>query len=297
MGKREMTALFVLASLWGTSFLFIRIASPAVGPFLTMEIRVFIGFLVMFLLAKGMRKTLQIKKYWKHFLLIGTVNAAIPFTLIAVAALELNASMTSILNSTTPLFGALVAWMFLGERFTVQKGIGMALGMGGVIALVGWNSIPVTWIVILSASCSILAALSYAIAGVYIKKHLQGVDSFSMSVGQQLAASLLLFPFIFIPTGEKTWSPEVVFSLLSLGVLATAIAYLFYFYLIEHAGPTNTLTVTFLVPLFGVFWGAIFLNEPITVGTIVGLALILSSIGFITGAKLVKVSRSEESRV
>ncbi|WP_335871458.1 DMT family transporter [Bacillus sp. 2205SS5-2] len=292
MSVKDTGALFLLAALWGASFLFIRVSSPAIGPVLTMELRVFIAFVVLFVYSLIFRKKLNIKRYWKQFIVIGAVNAALPFTLIAIAAIELNASMTAILNSTTPIFGALMAAIFLRESLTRGKWIGLVLGMVGVTVLMGWSQLPLTTIVILSALCSILAALSYGIAGVYIKKYFSGVDSLSMAVGQQLSASLLLLPFLFFFPVEANWSPTVVISIILLGVFCTAFAFLIYFYLITEVGPTKTLSVTILVPLFGVVWGSVFLQEKITWGTMGGLLIILCSITLITEGRWSSLRRS-----
>ncbi|WP_027409861.1 DMT family transporter [Anoxybacteroides tepidamans] len=286
MNTKQLAALFFLAALWGASFLFMRIAAPAIGPVLTIELRVLIAGIVLLLYAWLFKKTVDIRKYWKEFLVIGALNAALPFTLIATATLHISASMAAILNSTTPLFTALASLVFLQEPLTLKKWIAIFMGTFGVSILVGWSPLPFSLETILSALFSILAALAYGCAGVYAKKAFVGVSSLSLAIGQQLGAALVLLPFAASHTSIKAISPIVVFSVIALAVFCTAIAYLFYFYLLASVGPTKTLSVTFLVPGFGVIWGMIFLHEKITFGMIVGLIIILSSIFLLSDVKM-----------
>ncbi len=286
MKHKEIGVLFLLASLWGASFLFIRICSPVLGPFLLIELRVLIAGLVLLLYAYCTKRRLNFKEKWKEYLIVGAVNAAIPFTLIATATLTLNASLASILNSTTPLFTALVAWGWLKEKLTVKKVLGIILGVSGVVVLLGWSPLPFSSQVIFSASLSVLAAISYAFGGVYVKRTFTGVDPLSLATGQQLAAALVLLPMVLFNIPAVPVSKVVVVSVIGLAVLCTALAYLLYFYLIAAVGPTKTLTVTFLVPLFGVIWGILFLKENVTTGMVVGLLIILSSIFMISDFKM-----------
>jgi drug/metabolite transporter (DMT)-like permease len=267
MNAKEFTALFLLAALWGASFLFMRIASPAIGPVLTIELRVLIAGIVLLLYVWMFKKSVELKAYWKEYLIVGALNAAIPFTLIAAATLHLTASVAAILNSTTPLFTALASRWFLHEPLYAMQ-------------------------TVFSALLSILAAFSYGCAGVYAKKAFTGVSSLSLSIGQQLGAAAVLIPLAAFSIPTKQVSPLVVYSILGLAVFCTAIAYLFYFYLLANVGPTKTLSVTFLVPVFGVIWGMIFLHEKITVGMIGGLTIILTSIFLLSDVKIT-VKRQE----
>jgi drug/metabolite transporter (DMT)-like permease len=292
MNTKEISALFLLAALWGASFLFMRIASPVIGPVLTIELRVLIAGLVLLLYVWMFKKSVELKAYWKQYLIVGALNAAIPFTLIAAATLHLPASVAAILNSTTPLFTALVSRWFLHEPLDAKKWIGIGLGIAGVFALVGWSPVPLSMQTVFSALLSILAAFSYGCGGVYAKKAFTGVSSLSLSIGQQLGAAVVLIPLAAFDIPTKQVSPLVVYSILGLAVFCTAIAYLFYFYLLANVGPTKTLSVTFLVPVFGVIWGMIFLHEKITIGMIGGLAIILTSIFLLSDVKIT-VKRQE----
>lgn len=287
MKVKDMSALFLLAAMWGASFLFMRIAAPVLGPFLVIELRVLIAGLALLLYALLTRKTLSLKSRWKNYLVIGAINSAIPFTLIATATLTLNASLASVLNSTTPLFTALVAYIWLKESLTFKKVLAIILGIIGVFILLGWSPINLSTKVVLSAILSLGAAVSYAFGGVYVKKTFKGIDALSLNIGQQLSAALILFPIAVFNVPKVEVSRLVVFSIAALALVCTALAYIFYFYLIANVGPTKTLSVTLLVPVFGVIWGAIFLKESITVGVIGGLVIILMSIIIMSGIKLV----------
>ena len=270
--------LFILGALWGGSFLFVRTAAPALGPFITIELRVLLAGLALLAYARLAGRPTRIMQRWKDYLVIGTINAAVPFLLIAIASLTLTASMASILNATTPLFGTLVAWISLREHITPRKIVGISLGFLGVIILVGWSPMPAEPIMILSAGLSILASLFYGIGSVYIKKHFQGTDVLSMAIGQQFAAALVILPTVLIPFKRTALTWQVGASVLGLSLLCTAVAYLFYFYLIENAGPTKTVSVTFLIPFFGVLWGMVFLGESFSWGMGAGLFGILAGV-------------------
>lgn len=291
MNTKDIGALFALAALWGASFLFIRIASPAIGPLLTIQGRVTIAAIALLIYMLMIGQSTQFKQRWKQYLIIGALNAAIPFTLIAFAALHLNASMSAIINSMTPLFTALVVWGWMKEKMNKQNWLGILTGISGVIILVGWSPIPLTSEVVMAIILSVLSTVAYSFAGVYAKQSFSGVPPLSVAYGQQLGAALLLIPFTLfnLPESTSDISTIAAFSVLGLALLCTAVAYLLYFYLIESVGPTKTLSVTFLIPLFGMVWGAVFLNEQVTAGMLVGLIVILSSIFLILDIQILRV--------
>jgi len=284
MKIKDVTALVGLAALWGGSFLFIRIASPVFGPFLTIEGRVTIAAIALLIYVSMSKQSFNFRKKWKQYLIIGALNAAIPFTLIATSALYLTASMSSILNSLTPLFTALVVWGWMQEKLSPRKWLGIGVGVVGVVFLVGWSSITFTSNVIVAIGLAVLSTISYAFAGVYAKKTFVGDTPLSLATGQQIGASILLIPFTFINLPNLTNRVPLVpgIAVVCLALLCTAFAYLLYFYLIDRVGPTKTLSVTFLIPVFGMIWGILILNEEITVGMLVGFIIILGSVFLIS---------------
>ena len=287
MTAKDIAALFGLAALWGASFLFIRIASPAIGPFLTIQGRVTIAAVALLIYIFMIGQSTRWRQLWKQYLIIGALNAAIPFTLIATASLHLNASILAIINSMTPLFTALAVWGWMKEKLSTKKWIGIFVGIIGVAILVGWSPIPFTSEVIIAILLSILSTVSYGFAGVYAKKAFDGVPPLSVAYGQQIGATLLLIPFTLfnLPKSTSVITPIVGLSVVGVALLCTAIGYLLYFYLITSVGPTKTLSVTFMIPLFGMIWGGVFLNEQITIGMIAGLFVILGSIFLISDIK------------
>ncbi len=277
----------MLGALWGSSFLFIRLAVPALGPFVLMFSRVGVAAAALTLFAVVTLGLPKLRSRWREFLILGTFNAAIPFSLIATAELNLTASLAAILNSTTALWAAVVAAVWIGEPLTARKVCGLLLGVAGVAVLVGWNPVPLGGVVLLSVGAVLIASFSYALGGVYAKRTFSGVPPIGMAIGQQTGAAVVLLLPAAATLPEETPSLTAASAALTLALLCTAAAYMLYFYLIENAGPTRTLTVTFLIPAFGLLFGVLFLGEPIGPGTFAGLGIILISVALVTGIRLV----------
>jgi drug/metabolite transporter (DMT)-like permease len=294
MGARDLGALILLAALWGASYIFIRVAVPALGPFVLMGARVALasGALALYavILARGMPK---FRSRWKEFLIVGATNSAIPFTLIAAAEIELTASLAAILNSTTALFVAVVAAVWIGESLTVRKVVGLLLGFAGVVVLVGWDPVPLNGAVLLAVGAMLAASLSYAVGGVYVKRTFAGVSPLAMTIGQQGAAAAILLPLAAVSLPGEAPPLPAALSALALALLCTAVAYLLYFRLIENVGPTKTLAVTFLIPVFGLLFGVVLLDEPVGLGTLVGFAIISLGVALVTEIRLGKGRRAK----
>ncbi|HKH75322.1 MAG TPA: DMT family transporter [Rubrobacteraceae bacterium] len=294
MAARDLGALILLAALWGASYIFIRVAVPALGPFVLMGARVALasGALALYavILARGMPK---FRSRWKEFLIVGAANSAIPFTLIAAAEIELTASLAAILNSTTALFVAVVAAVWIGESLTVRRVVGLLLGFAGVVVLVGWDPVPLNGAVLLAVGAMLAASLSYAVGGVYVKRTFAGVSPLAMTIGQQGAAAVILLPLAAVSLPGEAPPLPAALSALALALLCTAVAYLLYFRLIENVGPTKTLAVTFLIPVFGLLFGVVLLDEPVGVGTLVGFAIISYGVALVTEIRLGKGRREK----
>lgn len=278
MSRKDLSILLSLALVWGASFLFMRIASPEFGPVFTTELRVSLAAIALMLYAVLTRRKLDVWRHWRQFLMLGALNAALPFTLICMAELELSASLAAILNATTPMFTALAAWGTLKERPGWSKTIGLVIGLFGVIILVGWSPVPMEGKVMMSVFFSLGAALSYGFGGLYASRIGKGLEPLTLAIGQQLGASVVLLPLAVIFAPRHLPSPAAIYSVIGLSLLCTSVAYLMYFRLIRNVGAVKTVSVTFLVPIFGIMWGAIFLDEPLYVNTIVGLFIILLSV-------------------
>src|SRR4051812_3572428 len=275
--------LVALAAVWGASFLFIRVSVDDLGPVAVADWRLLGAAATLALLLIPTGRLVRPRAPWRKYFLLGAVNAAAPFTLIALAEKRLDASLAAIINASTPLFSALVGAAVGDERITARRGVGLVLGMAGVGLVVGLAHQDVDLGVVLAAGCSVLAALCYAVGTTYAKHALEGEPPNTMAFGQQIAAGTLMLPLLLASPPPHPGDGGALAAVAALAVLATALAYLLYFRLVAEVGPTNTLSVTFLVPIFGVLWAAIFLGERLTVGTVAGGALILVSVSLVTG--------------
>jgi drug/metabolite transporter (DMT)-like permease len=283
MRPRDFAGLTLLGAVWGAAFLFIRVAVPALGPFLLVGLRVGLAAatLLLYVLIAGLVP--KIRSRWRSFLILGLFNAAVPFSLISTAEINLTASLAAILNSTTVMFTAIVAAVWMGDALTARKLVGIVLGIVGVTVLVGWDPTPMNGVVLLSVAAMLFASLSYALGATYAKHAFSGIPPIGMAIGQLTAATALLLPLSVVSLPREVPSLAVALCVLGLALLSTAVAYLIYFRLIENVGPTSTVTVTLLVPVFGLLFGVLLLDEPFGLGTLAGLVIILSSVVLITG--------------
>ncbi|WP_074111399.1 DMT family transporter [Paenibacillus sp. P46E] len=285
MSRKDFGTLLLLAFAWGASFLFMRIASPELGPVFTTELRVTLAAAVLLLYAALKRQKLGIWRHAKQFLLLGAVNAALPFTLICLAELHLSASLAAILNATTPIFTALAAWGIQQEKPGLTKSAGLVIGLLGVGVLVGWSPVPMEGKILLSVFFSLGAALSYGFGGLYASRVGRGLEPLTLAAGQQLGAAVVLLPLAIVFAPRHLPSAPAVYSVLGLSIFCTSIAYLLYFRLIRNVGAVKTVSVTFLVPVFGLVWGVIFLHEQVYANTIAGLVIILMSVTLVNRRK------------
>ncbi|MDY6897343.1 MAG: DMT family transporter, partial [Cyanobacteriota bacterium] len=239
MKTSDIFELLLLGAIWGTSFLFIRIASPVLGPVWLIEYKVFSGglFLLAFVIKLGLIK--EIHRNIIPLFIVGFINFAIPFLLYAYASLFLSAGLTSILNATTPLFGTVISFIWLKERLTINRIIGFALGFGGVIVLVGWKTISVTQSFYLAVAAGLIAALLEAVAAPYTRKHLSDVSPFVIAAGSQLSAALVILPFTPFTIPSQAPTIEIILALSVSNLLCTAFAYILYFRLIKNIGASK----------------------------------------------------------
>jgi drug/metabolite transporter (DMT)-like permease len=267
-------ALILLAALWGGSFLFLRIAAPVLGPVWLIALRVLIAGLVLLPLVARRGQLAELLRHWRPLLLVGCLNAAAPFTLLAYSALELTAGMTSILNATVPIFAALVGFLLYSDPLDARRGSGILLGFLGVLVLVGMPQ-GGTALPLLPVIAGLVAALSYVFAANLAKRRLVHIPGLVFVTGSQLGAAALMLPLLpwFVP--QVMPGPGVVASVLALAVVCTSLAFLIYFRLLREVGPVRTLTVTYLIPVFAVAWGALLLDESLTLSMLFGGVLVL----------------------
>ena len=275
MRQRNLLDLLLLAGVWGGSFLFMRLAVNDFGPVALIELRV--GLAALFLLPAAMwrGKLPVIARHWKALLVVGTLNAAIPFLLYAYAAQSLGAGFLSVANAVTPVWGAVVGWLWLKDRLPWMRSLGLLIGFVGIIVLV-WDKLNFqaggTGPAVLAA---VSAPVFYGIAANWTKRFLTGVDALASATGSMIAASLVLLPLAVSAWPETPASMTAWISTVLLAVVCTGAAYIIFFRLIANVGPTGAVSVTFLVPIFGVVWGAWLLDESITPSIVLGAAIIL----------------------
>ncbi len=283
MRRSDVLELLTLAALWGGSFLFMRVAAPQFGPVALIALRVGIAscFLVPVLAWRGGLGALR--THWPHMLAVGVLNSAIPFCLFAYAELTLTAGFTSVLNAATPLFTAIVAFLWLGDRLSSWRVLGLAIGFVGVIVLVGDSSVIDAKQGGLAVAAAIGATVLYGVAASYTKRYLTGVPPLATATGCQLFAAIVLAPLAVWLWPSQTPTGDVWFHVIGLGIACTGIAYILFFRLIAHVGPMRAASVTFLIPVFGVLWGILFLGEQLTLNMVLGCAVILLGTSLSTG--------------
>lgn len=276
MNALQAILLLALAAIWGSSFMFMRYLSPILGPVLTADMRMLIAgaFLLLVFALTGFR--LGWRRNWRRYLVIGVINSGLPFLLFCFAALYVPASVESVLNALSPMFGAIFSAIWLGEALTARKIAGLLVGAGGVAAIASLGALPPSPLLVPAILACALATACYALGGVYIKKKASDLAPRAMAGGSQIAAGLLVLPlaFAFPPAAEP--APIVLAALAAFALLCSALAYLIYYKLMSELGPTKALTVTFLIPVFGMLWGWLLLGERISAATIGGTVLVLA---------------------
>ena len=271
----DLAELTLLAAIWGASFLFMRLGAHEFGPIVLAALRV-IGASLLLLPLLSLREGLTgLRREWRLLLVLGLLNSALPFVLFSYAALSITAGLSSILNATTPLWGALVAWVWLSQRLSPLRLAGLALGFAGVLFLV-WDKARFTpggsgWAII---AC-LAATLCYGIAANFTKQRLSHISPLTVATGSQVSASVILVVPASLLWPATLPGLQAWVSVVLLAVLCSGVAYILYFRLMSRVGPTNTMAVTFLLPVFAVVWGYAFLGEVFTLRMALGCAVVL----------------------
>ncbi|KQQ33490.1 hypothetical protein ASF61_10445 [Duganella sp. Leaf126] len=285
MSTANLLRLIFLAAIWGGSFLFMRIAAPVLGAPVLIEYRVLCAALFLAVMALVLNKPLALRQHWRHYLILGLVNSALPFLLFAFAARTLSVSMMAVLNASTPLWGTLIAAVWSRQPVTPKVAIGLLLGACGVALLVGFDHVasqPGAGIAIAAVLC---ASFMYGVASNYTRNAAgaKGVEPFANAHGSMWASALLVLPVVPFFPAPAAPTVGVLGAVLALGVLCSGVAYLIYFRLIQDVGPASALTVTFLSPLFGILWGVLFQGESVHWYTLAGAAIVVAGTIMVTG--------------
>ncbi|MDH5211804.1 MAG: DMT family transporter [Betaproteobacteria bacterium] len=282
MRAADYGRLVALAAIWGAAFIFMRVAAPVLGPAWTAELRVLFGGLALLAYLRLTGFDPGLRAHWRAYLLIGGIGIAAPFVLYSFAAMHAPASLLAIVNATAPIFGLAWGALFALERVTGRKALGLALGVAGVALIARPSGVSEGPMFALAVAAALAACCLYGVVGVLVKKFSGGASPRGMAAGNQLAAAVVLIPLLpFVPPLAAP-SALVIANVLALALLASGVAFVLYFRLIADVGATRALTVTYLIPLFGIFWGWLFLGEALPAAALAGGVLILGGTVLVT---------------
>jgi drug/metabolite transporter (DMT)-like permease len=279
----DVGELLLLAALWGASFLFMRMGAAEFGPVALAGVRVAGATLFLLPLLTMRGQVGDLRRHWRPIFLVGITNSALPFLCFSFAALSITAGLSGIFNAATPLFGAVIAWLWLKDGLTPSRVAGLAIGFAGVLWL-AWDKASFKpggsgWATVACIAATVL----YAVSASFTKKYLKGVAPMAVAAGSQLSATLLLIVPAIVWRPQTLPSSQAWVAAVLLALLCTGVAYVIFFRLIAHVGPANAIAVTFLIPAFAVLWGWIFLDEVITGPMLLGCAVILVGTALATG--------------
>ncbi len=270
----DFAELILLGAIWGSSFMLIKWAAPEFGIFALVEIRA-IGatlLLIPFVLLKRQQRDLI--QYWPQLFIVGLLNTAIPFCLFNYGLLHMEAGLAAILNGTAPMFGILVAYLYLKENIGKWGMVGVLMGFAGIV-LISYEQTTDVDAGILPVAAILFACFCYGVAAAYLKSKLSTVKPFAIACGSQFFTALMLLPLVLMNLPTSIPSTNAFISAIVLAFMCTGLAYVLYFDLIAKVGASKAITVGYLVPLFGVLWGYVILNETLSNAELLGGACIL----------------------
>lgn len=287
MKIRDLVDFLILGALWGGSYLFMRLSTTSVNPYAMAEFRLVIATLfigLILLLKPSWRPYLHLpKSQWPKLLILAFFNSALPFLMIAYAIQFLNAGTGAILNTTAPLWGAVIASVFFKDHLTKTRSLGLLIGFLGVIYLMWGRASFGGGGLALPIIAAMIGTISYGIASNFLKNYCQGWHPMMITFWSLLISSVLLFIPTVINWPQNEIPPIAWLGIAGLGVFSTAIAYLLFFRLVERTSPSVAMTVTFVVPLFSMFWGELFLGEEVTSRMILGAIIVLAGTALAIG--------------
>ncbi len=280
MRPRDVSDMLLLGALWGGAFVLLRIAAPVFGATALAGVRIAVACIVLLFFLRNWR---ALRERPLQLLALGVINTAVPFSLFAYATLSITSGLAALLNATTPMFGALFAWAWLGERLTPRRIAGIVIAFGGVAWLVSGAIGTVGASVVPGVIAALAGAACYAVGASFTRRYLAAVDPVVVAAGSVLGAT-----FVIAPLSVSTWPQAEIPALawaaaVLLGVLCTAVAYLLYYRLLRNVGAGRALAVAFLFPPFGVLWGAVVLHEPVTPSLLGGCAIVLAGTALSVG--------------
>ena len=292
MRPHSIVELLLLSFFWGSSFLLIQVGVAEFGPAPLIFLRTMLAGSVLLLVLAFRREVWILFKHWKNFVPLGLLDSSLPYLLSAYAALHIPSGTISVINAVTPLWGALVAWLWLGIRLTVTSALGLLIGLLGITVLV-WDRFELALNEsTLALTAAVCGPICYALSACYAKKYLSSFSPFVNATGSSLTSGVLLLPLAWYWWPQAPVSTTAWMAALVLAVLCSAVAYVLYYRLIQHIGPARAMTVSYLVPVVGLFWGWTLMDEHFTLRTLWGVLLIFFGLALANGIRLGRSVRS-----
>lgn len=279
----DVVDLIALAAVWGASFLFMRIAAPEFGPLVLVEVRVIIAALFLLPIFLLRADISELTSNWKTLSVLSILNSTAPFYLLTFATLSITGGFAGILNATAPIWAALIAWLWLSDKLRMSQIVGLVVGFVGVVLLV-YDKVSLSFDgTTLAIIAGIVASAFYGYGGNYTKKYMSDMRPLAIATGSMIAAAIILLPVAIYLWPSEMPSTRSWLAVIIMGVASTGVAYILYFRLIRNVGPAKAITVTYLIPAFAMFWGAIFIDEKVTPTMIVGCTVIFLGTALATG--------------
>ena len=282
MHFKDWLLLILLAAIWSSAFMFIKIATPDLGPTFLVTVRLLLAgsIFLPFLLQAKYRK--YFRPQFQGILILAVTNNALPFTLFSYASLGANSNMLAILNGSTAFITMLIAFFWLKEKISALQFFGILLGFIGILVLVNPANASTT---LFSSLACLLGASCYSFSGNYIQKYAKDYNMFVLIGWSLFFGGLIIAPIGILNMPDHFPNTSSILSILWLGLISTGLAYLAYVRLIKRIGAVRTSTVTYLIPAFGIMWGAIFLDEVITLIITGGFILVMAGTYFANTSK------------
>ena len=286
MEIRYWTLLIFLGAIWGSAFIFIKVAAPEFGAVGLVQARLIIASLIFLPILLRKKYLLLLNPIWKHSLILAITNNAIPFTLFSLASFESESNMLAILNATTAFNTMIIAYFWLNETVTLKQFIGLIMGFIGVVILVNPDSSSTS---LISAVLCLMGAACYSFSTVFIQKNSAKTNKLVLIGWSIIFSVFLMIPMTLFYLPSTVPSFDAFLSVLWLGGVSTGLAFLGYVRLIEKIGAVKTSTVAYFLPVFGIIWGYIFLEEKITTSIVIGCITILLGVFLATSKKIKKI--------
>ena len=282
MKTKYFAQLVALSALWGASFMLIRVASPLLGPSVLAALRIVLATVTLGILMRAMRHTWPVG-HWRELAVLGALSVAAPFLLFSWAALQLPAGYSALLNTTAVVFGIIAAAWLKEDTLTVRKVLGCACGFAGVALIVSLGPVEPSAKVILAALACTVASACYGVSTPLMKRALQRMQPLEIAAGIHAVSVFMLLPGAAWGWPEAVFTPTALAAVALMGVVTSGLAYWMHIRIMVHVSPVAAMSPTFMIPVFGVAWGHIFLGEKLSTGIYAGGALVLLASALVTG--------------